>query len=204
MLNIKNINFENQTCVIELTTKDINVSNWFNCEKEVSISKIIDTIETMVMEMRCAVNFLCGIRECNTINNDLIPVDHITMFCSKDTFDIIIKQITIYPQLIRKYAFDITYRCKNLMDIRFAVITNDGEEPLHLRGTGRTTRLIDRYIQELFTEGYIIVKDHYNSLDADRFLTERILKRLKSEHPYVRVNKVTNGNNIILKLTSNG
>ena len=52
------------------------------------------------------------------------------------------------------------------------------------RGTGRTTRLIDSYIQELFNNkgSHIDIKDHYNSREADRILVNKIEKRLQSEH----------------------
>lgn len=52
------------------------------------------------------------------------------------------------------------------------------------RATGRTTRLVDSYIQELFNNkgSYIDIKDHYNSREADRILVNKIEKRLQSEH----------------------
>ena len=55
------------------------------------------------------------------------------------------------------------------------------------RATGRTTRLIDSYIQELFENinKHVIIKDHYYSKQADRYLMIRIHDRLKYEHPNV-------------------
>ena len=50
------------------------------------------------------------------------------------------------------------------------------------RQTGRTTRLVDSYIQELFTKGKIIVRDHAPSEEAHKILFERILDRLLAEH----------------------
>jgi hypothetical protein len=54
------------------------------------------------------------------------------------------------------------------------------------RKSGRTTRLIDDYIQLLFEvdKGQSVkVRDHYPSNDAHRQLLERIVRRLKNEHP---------------------
>lgn len=68
------------------------------------------------------------------------------------------------------------------------------EESKEVRGTGRSTRLIDIYIQELFTNKEIIVIDHYDDLNSHRILAERICKRLTLEHPNVRkVRKFENG-----------
>jgi len=61
------------------------------------------------------------------------------------------------------------------------------------RRTGRTTRLADDMIQELFKEGEVCVKDHCDNNRYHDWLTERILNRLKFEHniatntKYVRV-----------------
>jgi len=59
------------------------------------------------------------------------------------------------------------------------------------RQTGRTTRLVDFYIQQLFECGEIsnitdhIEKDypHNNSYKMDSFLIDRILNRITREHP---------------------
>lgn len=53
------------------------------------------------------------------------------------------------------------------------------------RKSGRTTRLIDNYIQLLFDvdRGTTIkVRDHYPSNDAHRMLIDKIVNRLKNEH----------------------
>ena len=54
------------------------------------------------------------------------------------------------------------------------------------RKSGRSTRLIDQYIQLLFEVDKgtnVKVRDHYPSNDAHRQLLDRIIKRLKNEHP---------------------
>lgn len=65
------------------------------------------------------------------------------------------------------------------------------------RRTGRTTRLADGYIQDLFKDKKIVVVDHFqdgtrktNEITSKR-LTDIIMKRLAYEHqlsdPYVKV-----------------
>ena len=50
------------------------------------------------------------------------------------------------------------------------------------RATGRTTRLADAFIQELFKTGHIKIIDHYNSRDAHKRLFNIICRRLELEH----------------------
>ncbi len=51
------------------------------------------------------------------------------------------------------------------------------------RETGRTTRIIDKCIQELFTYGYCKVEDHYrSSITRSRDLQLLIAVRLRTEH----------------------
>lgn len=66
-------------------------------------------------------------------------------------------------------------------------ITNVLKE-LSERATGRSTRLVDEYIQELFNDGQIIVEDHYGTLESNRFLFDRITTRLSQEHRGVKFN----------------
>lgn len=51
-----------------------------------------------------------------------------------------------------------------------------------MRRSGRTTILADKLIQQLFQEGRIVVKDHFNDLRANERLFQRIEKRLSTEH----------------------
>lgn len=50
------------------------------------------------------------------------------------------------------------------------------------RRTGRSTRLIDKYIQELFEKKIVIVYDHYPKIEAHNDLFNRVMTRLKNEH----------------------
>lgn len=65
------------------------------------------------------------------------------------------------------------------------------------RATGRSTRLIDKYIQEFFTNPAgisVYVLDHYDDIRAHKLLLDRVISRLKIEHPGVHyaVDRVTN------------
>jgi hypothetical protein len=55
------------------------------------------------------------------------------------------------------------------------------------RATGRTTRLVDYYIQELFNNGEIKVYDHWETKEGDRELILRIKKRMDNEHPSTKI-----------------
>jgi len=55
------------------------------------------------------------------------------------------------------------------------------------RGTGRTTRLVDKAIQDFFNKGVVTIQDHYCAVEATKFLYERITKRLKNEHRNVKI-----------------
>lgn len=58
-----------------------------------------------------------------------------------------------------------------------------------LRATGRTTRLVDKYIQDLFNNRgeWITVIDHWGSRHANDYLVERIIKRFHNEYNAVIV-----------------
>jgi len=52
-----------------------------------------------------------------------------------------------------------------------------------MRKSGRTTRLADKYIQDLFKKGTAKIIDHYGTRDASFYLLGIILDRLEREHP---------------------
>lgn len=51
-----------------------------------------------------------------------------------------------------------------------------------VRNSGRTTRIADQLIQELFANGEITVQDHYNQDSAHYYLLRVIVRRLEFEH----------------------
>lgn len=58
----------------------------------------------------------------------------------------------------------------------------------YLRGTGRTTLIIDAAIQELFTKGEVVVEDHHfgesaqDHRNANKRTFDFLLRRLDIEH----------------------
>lgn len=58
-------------------------------------------------------------------------------------------------------------------------------QELLLRATGKTTRLVDEYIQKLYKEQgqWVKIKDHHCTAQADRMLFNKILDRMAHEHP---------------------
>lgn len=52
------------------------------------------------------------------------------------------------------------------------------------RASGKTTRLVDKYVQEIFENAgdWVSVHDHYPGLRAQMFLIERICSRFQAEH----------------------
>ena len=68
------------------------------------------------------------------------------------------------------------------------------------RQKGRTTRLIDKYIQELFNHNgeWVTINDHTDlsseqvcHLQMTRQLVDKIIRRLKIEHNYGKTDKIT-------------
>ena len=62
-----------------------------------------------------------------------------------------------------------------------------------LRGTGRTTRLCNEYIDTLFKTGSTgIIRDHFGSKKANEMLVSKIRTRLKNEFKGVELLKLVN------------
>lgn len=56
---------------------------------------------------------------------------------------------------------------------------------LRYRASGRTTRLIDEFVQDFFNRPMgtkIYIYDHYGTRQADQYLLGRAIKRLENEH----------------------
>lgn len=63
------------------------------------------------------------------------------------------------------------------------------------RNTGRSTRLVDKYIQEFFTKELgtsIKVIDHIDSDQTNNALMQKLVSRLVSEHGH-KINYAING-----------
>ena len=74
-------------------------------------------------------------------------------------------------------------------------------ESIRRRMTGRTTQMVDGFIQKLYkNEGeWVEIYDHYPSRNADRMIMEKIIRRMQFEHPQdkIEIDKLNNR----LKLT---
>ena len=55
---------------------------------------------------------------------------------------------------------------------------------LKYRATGRTTRLVDEYIQQIYNNQgeWVRIADHYPSKQADKVVFDKVCGRLKYEH----------------------
>jgi hypothetical protein len=72
-----------------------------------------------------------------------------------------------------------------------------------MRFTGRTTRLIDNYVQELFRKREVILKDHYKDGEdylANSYLANRFKDRINLEHRDVEVKYYNSGNALTAKI----
>lgn len=72
------------------------------------------------------------------------------------------------------------------------------------RATGKSTRLVDKLIQEFFEQPAgtkIPVCDHYPEKQADEFLLDRFMKRLELEHPSITC-KIYRGEHIMIERTT--
>lgn len=67
-----------------------------------------------------------------------------------------------------------------------------------LRQTGRSTRLLDSYVQELFEKGFVEVIDHHNTIQSNTLLFGKLVQRLTNEHKGLRF-EITYPNKIKLK-----
>lgn len=77
------------------------------------------------------------------------------------------------------------------------------------RRSGRTTRLADQYIQELFEKGEVVVIDHHGPTKEEaaamsEFLTRIILRRISFEHPHIKVKAEKDEKTVlmVIKLTN--
>jgi hypothetical protein len=59
------------------------------------------------------------------------------------------------------------------------------------RAVGNTTRMIDRFIQELFVNGKVKIQDHYeegSNCRLNMFTFKRVVDRLRIEHSHLFFN----------------
>lgn len=100
-----------------------------------------------------------------------------------------LKYVHVHENLL---SYNNVFGFRHYMVIGFIIINNLSRKKCNkmkdVRKSGRTTRLVDEFIQLLFEvdKGQIVqVRDHYPSNDAHRMLLNKIALRLKNEHPEV-------------------
>jgi len=59
---------------------------------------------------------------------------------------------------------------------------NRTEDEILYRRTGRSTRIVDASIQQLFLTGEVIIRDHYNRREVHQRLANIMKRRLDMEH----------------------
>jgi len=69
-----------------------------------------------------------------------------------------------------------------------------------IRQTGRSTRLADDYIQELFENGHVKIRDHIDIREMHKELFRKIINRLESEHHNCSYSFEINNQNFAIKL----
>jgi len=90
--------------------------------------------------------------------------------------------------MVRHYYIDITiggWKLSNSLEYLRKKFLCDEPDITPVRRTGRSTRLIDEYIQELFRGRRILVKDHYGTRQSDELLWDDIMDRLYLEHKHL-------------------
>jgi len=90
---------------------------------------------------------------------------------------------------------------ERLRDEEFARKRKEYEESI--RATGRTTRLIDNYVQELFRKREVVLKDHHNDGEdyrANGYLATKFKDRMNLEHKAIEVKYYNRGNALIAKI----
>lgn len=68
------------------------------------------------------------------------------------------------------------------------------------RRSGRTTRIIDQAIQDLFNNGSTLVLDHHRTEKMDERTFKIFLKRLHNEHQIVENHLIIDYDSLLVKL----
>ena len=88
------------------------------------------------------------------------------------------------PEHIERYIIDIAEQIKARGEksaddfIRY----NRTEGEILYRRSGRTTRIVDKLIQQLYTTGEAIARDHDNRAESHRRIATLMKRRLELEH----------------------
>lgn len=117
-----------------------------------------------------------------------------------DTLEFTGSDVDIWLQSIEMFANNICNQASNeLSKTQLNVLKKIANAQ---RGTGRTTRLVDEYIQYLYDnlDQPVVVIDHHDGFGGSRYLTERIVNRIKNEHPHDFRRIVVNNKNSSIEI----
>ena len=75
---------------------------------------------------------------------------------------------------------------------------------LSRRGSGRTTRHVDKYIQTMYDHIgiWVSIVDHYDSLMANKMIAEMVIKRMEREHTNDKIEWRNKGNGVEIRIVS--
>lgn len=90
----------------------------------------------------------------------------------------------------------VVYNEKSLLDDDFKDFWNDKEDKW--RRTGRTTRMIDSFIQDFFNRGKCEIHDHYVDKKSYDRVMDIVLERLSREHGIRNNDIIVNRNNFTI------
>jgi len=67
------------------------------------------------------------------------------------------------------------------------------------RVNGKTTRIIDQLIQDLFNYGSIHVKNEYNNTSSNEYTFDKLKRRLESEHMFTCEDLIFSKKELLIK-----
>ena len=107
--------------------------------------------------------------------NDPYPINYSSTLTSEQT-----------EELINQFKETAIISVSNNYIIEDFKLWNNEESD---RATGRTTRLVDYYIQKLFNNpnSEIKIVDHTNTQQSNTHLTQLVLQRMYNEHRQIKI-----------------
>ena len=83
---------------------------------------------------------------------------------------------------LEKYSVDLLYWKKEILEKELEKLNQEIERVSQInRRTGQSTRLMNEYIETLFKEGSVKIKDHFDLRASHERLFQRVVKRLENE-----------------------
>jgi hypothetical protein len=85
------------------------------------------------------------------------------------------------PEHIERYIIDIA-KARGNKGADKLIQYNRTEGEIIYRRTGRSTRIVDAAIQQLFLIGDVVIRDHYDRAEVHQQLANKMKRRLDMEH----------------------